>query len=185
MNSLLMNVSRSDEESRRELRQLWYVSEMYLSLAQTEKKQISQDSLKWTIKDLASKCDSNQGLKENENLIRAVAHLVSSAVRLYAIEECVGSKRYKAYNRIIGRHNSSEISQEIEGSLHCYIHFLLRHMVAHSETRWKKDRNHEIAFKTMNDIYWKMNFTTIFEKIESAKYSLKSEIEEMLDDTAK
>jgi hypothetical protein len=172
----MLGMPPNEQDKQRELKQLWFVPEMYFHMAQSEKERVSQELLQCTVGELASRCISPQGIEQNQNLICAGAHLMSCAVRLFSIEECVESKRYKEYQKIREWGDDSEIKKEIETYLNKYIHFLLRHMVAHSESKRSMFPKYKTAYETMYKVYWSLDFNSIFNSMESARETLTREL---------
>jgi hypothetical protein len=163
-----------DQETIRELRQLWFVSKKYFELALSEKDEIPQTALKWTVKILADKCKDQSELAKNQNLIYFVAHLNSCAVRLYSIDENLKSTRWNYYQKLTKYNDAGRIRDEILQNLAVCIHFLLRHGVAHSES----ERKRNTAFEAMYKIFFDLEFDSIFRSmnalIESIGNDLKS-----------
>jgi hypothetical protein len=165
-----------NQETIREIRQLWFISEKYFELALSEKDKIPQDALKWTVKILADKCKDPLELSKNKNLIYCVAHLNSCAVRLYSIDENLKSARWNCYDKLKKCNDGGRIRQEIVQNLAVYIHFLLRHMVAHSEserTRYKKFR---IPFEAMYGIFFDLDFDSILKSMIALTKSIRNDL---------
>jgi hypothetical protein len=165
-----------NQETIREIRQLWFISEKYLELALAERHKIPQTALKWTVKILANKCSDPLELSKNKNLIYFAAHLNSCAVRLYSIDENLKSDRWNRYDRLKHCNDGRRIRQEIVQNLAVYIHFLLRHMVAHSEserTRYKKFR---VAFEAMYGIFLDLDFDSILKSMDALIRSIRNDL---------
>ncbi len=160
-----------DQEIKRELMQLWFVSKKYFGLALAEKSKIEPTTLKWTVRNLADKCRDRSGLSENQDLIYFSAHLHSCAVRLNSIEENLKSSRWGGYQELKDE-DGQRVQQEIVNNPTGYIHFLLRHSVAHSESRRKKER----AFEAMYDTYLDLDFDSIFMSMSALMQSMESEL---------
>jgi hypothetical protein len=172
----MLRIRFMDEEIKREIKQLWFISEKYFGLALSEKDKIPQPDLEWTVRFLADKCKDPSELSKNKNLIYFVAHLNSCAVRLYSIDENVKSERWKDYNKLKDCKDGGKIQQEIKQNLAIYIHFLLRHMVAHSESEWKKYKKFREAFETMYDIFFDLDFESIFKSMDTLIRSIRNEL---------
>jgi hypothetical protein len=165
-----------NQETKRELTQLLFVSEKYFQLALSEKDKIPQTDLKWTVKILADKCKNPAELSKNKNLIYFAAHLNSCAVRLYSIDENLKSDRWNCYDKLKKCNDGRRIRHEIVQNLAVYIHFLLRHMVAHSEserTRYKKFR---VAFEAMYGIFFDLDFDSILKSMDALKRSIRNDL---------
>jgi hypothetical protein len=167
-----------NQDTIRELTQLWFVSEKYFELALSEKDRIPQAALKWTVKILADKCKEQSELSRNKNLIYFVAHLNSCAVRLYSIEENLRSDRWVRYDTLKKCKDEGKIRHEIEQNLAVYIHFLLRHMVAHSESERARHKNKKfrIAFDAMYDIFFALDFDSILKSTDVLIGSIKNDL---------
>lgn len=168
-----------NQEKIREIRQLWFTSEKYFELALSEKDKIPQIALKWTVRNLADKCKERSELSSNKNLIYFSAHLNSCAVRLYSIEENLKSDRWNRYDKLRNCDDMQRIRDEIMQNLAVYIHFLLRHMVAHSESEWKRYRKFRTAFEVMYDIFFDLEFDSIFKSMDLLTRSLGNDLKHL------
>jgi len=165
-----------NQDTIRELTQLWFVSEKYFELALSEKNKIPQTAMKWTVKILADKCKDPSELSKYKHLIYFAAHLNSCAVRLYSIEENLKSERWNCYDKLKKCNDGRRIQQEIVQNLAVYIHFLLRHVVAHSEserTRYKKFR---LAFEAMYGIFLDLDFDSILKSMDGSIRSIRNDL---------
>jgi hypothetical protein len=165
-----------NQDAIRELRQLWFVSEKYFELALSEKDKIPETALNWTVKTLADKCKDPSELVKNKNLLYFAAHLMSCAVRLYSIEENLKSGRWSCYNKIINCKDVPKIHHEIVQNLAIYIHFLLRHMVAHSESERSRRKEFKIAFEAMYGIYLDLDFSSILKSVDALIKSIRNDL---------
>lgn len=160
-------------EEERELRQLWFVSKMYFEKAQSI--EVPKKDLQLTVKRFADICKEDKGLRNHRDLICASAHLDSCAVRLYAIDECIDSERYKNYKKIRECKNEKNIRFFFESIEH-YIHFLIRHMVAHCESKRLDFPKYRAAYNVMYDIYLDLQYCFVFEKLEKTMELIKGDI---------
>jgi hypothetical protein len=139
---------------------------MYYGQAQST--EVPAQHLQLSVKALADACKDHKGFENHKNLIEASAHLNSCAVRLYAIEECISSERLQNYKNIRERGDACQIRDEINKSTQDYIHFLLRHMVAHSESKRLDSSKYKTAYEVMYESYLRFQFCFIFKKLEAA-----------------
>jgi len=102
-----------NEDIKREIEQLWFVSEMYFNLALNEKTKIPKSDLNLTIDIIADKFKDIKELKKNVNLFYSIAHLTSSAVRLFSIDENLKTDRWHIYNKIKNLDEVPRIKKEI------------------------------------------------------------------------
>jgi hypothetical protein len=165
-----------NQETIREIRQLWFISEKYFELALSEKDKIPDAALKWTVKTLADKCKDPSELSKNKNLIYFVAHLNSCAVRLYSIEENLKSGRWNCYDKLKKCNDGGRIRQEIVQNLPAYIHFLLRHMVAHSESERTRHKRFRIAFEAMYGIFFDLDFYSVLKSMDALTRSIRNDL---------
>lgn len=151
-------------DQTRQINQLCIVAKMYHELAEDLKSQLDFTILKLKIRDFADQCKDVSYLHKNIPLIHAVAHLSSSAIRLYSIDEIRKSQsiRWKEYDRIRKIEDKNQVKQEINNRIDNFIHFLLRHMVAHSESEWKRFKDYRNAYEAMKELYLELDYRTIF-----------------------
>jgi hypothetical protein len=173
---VIRGVKFMNQETKRELRQLWFVSEKYFELALREKDKIPQTTLKWTVKILADKCKDSAELSKNKNLIYFVAHLNSCAVRLYSIDENLKLDRWNCYDKLKRCNDGGRIRHEIVQNLAVYIHFLLRHMVAHSESERTRHKNFREAFEAMYDIFFDLDIDNILKSMDALRSSIRNDL---------
>ena len=165
-----------NEDIKREIVQLWFISEMYFNLALNEKTKIPNSDLNLTIDIIADRFNDIKELKKYINLIFSIAHLTSSAVRLFSIDENIKTDRWHIYNKIKKLDEVPKIKKEINENLNSIIHFLLRHAVARSESeRLRRDKS-RIAFDAMYDAYLKLDFESIFKSMNYVRKSIMNEI---------
>jgi hypothetical protein len=145
-------------------------------LALSEKDKIPQTALKWTVKILADKCKDPSELSKNKNLINFAAHLNSCAVRLYSIEENLKSDRWSRYDKLKKSKDGRRIRDEILQNLPVYIHFLLRHMVAHSESERKRYKSFRTAFEAMYGIFFDLDFDSILKSMDALIRSIRNDL---------
>ena len=72
------------------------------------------------------------------------------------------SIRWREYVRIRKIEDKNQVKQEINNRIDNFIHFLLRHMVAHSESEWKRFKNYRNVYKAMKELYLELDYHTIF-----------------------
>jgi len=160
----------------RETRQLWRVAEIYFDLALDQKKSISTDFLKYSVGDIADKFKNLGDVENYQSLIYMTAHIMSCSVRLYSIDEILKTIRWNKYYNLINCKDSSKVEDILIKDLDCFIHFLLRNMVAHSEKQRKKYEKYEVAFEKMYEVYLNLDFGSIFNSIEKAMKNIQCEL---------
>jgi hypothetical protein len=165
-----------NEDERREIAQLWAVAEMYYTLATDAKSHLVPTELKMTVGEFAERCKNRSYLDEHTPLLFTVAHLASCAVRLHSIEEKLNSKRWQEYWKIATSKDQERIKQELKNNIDSFIHFLMRHGVAHSESERKNSR-YKKAFKVMYDFYLTLSYESVLQAMAAARQSIKNELE--------
>ena len=138
-----------DIDPKREIDQLRLVAEMYYKLAEKLKSHLDVAMLNMTIREFSDCCKNTSYLHRNTALLHAIAHLSSSAIRLYSIEEIRRSLsiRWKEYDRIRNLTDKHQVKHAMISQMNSLIHFLLRHMVCHSESEWKRFKKYKIAYE--------------------------------------
>ena len=76
-----------NKDDKRQIEQLWMVAKDYYDLATSMKDNLPDDQLKLTVREFVDHCQDLSCLQKNKNLVLASAHLASSAIRLYSIDE--------------------------------------------------------------------------------------------------
>ena len=165
-----------DKDILRETTQLWRVANIYFDLALDQKKSIPTDFLKNSVGDIADKFESLEDVEKYQSLIYMTAHIMSCSVRLYSIDEILKTRRWNKYYNLINCKDSSKVEDKLKKDLDCFIHFLLRNMVAHSEEKRKKYKKYEVAFEKMYEVYLNMDFDSIFNSIEKAMKNIQCEL---------
>ncbi len=167
-----------DKNKLLEIKKLRFVAEKYYDLAMDEKKSVLNEELKLTVAELKNKCLNLSDLQSNQHLIYFSAHLASCAVRLCSIEEILESKRLDRYNEIIGWHDVGKIQNRIRTSMNIYIHFFLRHMVAHSESKRldMTKKNARVVYEEMYKIYLDLDYETILLHLDFVKGEIEEEL---------
>jgi len=170
------------EAIKNEINQLWFVAQEYYFMALEEKKNLSDEEMLCTVKDLAIKAETLDLLKENRNITLFTAHLASCAVRLYSIDENknkIGiSKRISSYNNIKGYGNKIEkIEEKIKREMHTYIHFLLRHTICHAEIERFKRPSLVKALDEIYKVYLSLTIEEIFNGMQELMKNMKEELE--------
>ena len=160
----------NSSDQSRQVNQLCIVAKMYHELAEDLKSQLDVMILQLKIREFADYCEDISQLHENIALIHAIAHLSSSAIRLYSIDEIrkSKSKRWSEYARIRQIKNKIQVKEEVSNQIDTLIHFLLRHMVAHSESEWRRFNKYEIAYEAMAELYFELDYRTIFSSYNDA-----------------
>ena len=148
---------------------------MYHDLAVSEKGRLDHKQLQMTVREFASRCKDASYLANNTPLLYTVAHLASSAVRLYSIEELLRSARWQKYWQIANLPDQQQIKLELKTHVDNLVHYLLRHGVAHSESEWQHLRLKN-AFETMYDFYLDLEFHSLFRSMAAVRQAIKSEI---------
>ena len=130
------------------------------------------------IGEFAKQCEDPSYLRQNTALLYASAHLASSAIRLYSIDEVLNcqSKRWTEYDNIRKLTDKEAVKKDVLTQLNNLVHFLLRHMVAHSESEWKRHKKYKIAYEAMKDIYFDLDYKTIFAAMSILVRSVESEL---------
>lgn len=161
---------------QRQIDQLWAVAKMYHGLAvRMQPKLTAQLQLK--VSEFADQCKDSSYLRKNVKLLRASAHLSSSAIRLYSIEEAKKSSvRWVEYDRIRNLKNWDQVELEVKAKIKNLVHFLLRHMTAHSEDEWKKFKGYRIAYEAMKKVYFDLDYVTIFDAMSVVIGDVKTEL---------
>lgn len=127
--------------SEREICQLWLVAKYYFDTAIEHYKQIDENQLSLTIKEIVDKFKGSNEIVGMKDLILASANFSSCSIRLYSIDEIQNSRSYQSYrSRIWVNDNSFRKLKNSACVKNAYvkerpniIHIVLRHMVAHSE----------------------------------------------------
>ena len=165
-------------DQTRQINQLYIVAKTYHELAEDLKSQLDFTILQLKIRDFADQCKDVSYLHKNIPLIHAVAHLSSSAIRLYSIDEIRKSHsiRWKEYDRIRKIEDKNQVKQEINNRIDNFIHFLLRHMVAHSESEWKRFKDYRNAYEAMKELYLELDYRTIFLSYNNTIKALNKEL---------
>ena len=134
-----------NQNNQRQIEQLWMVANVYYDLATSLKDHLSYDQLKLTVREFANQCQDLTYLQQNKNLVLAIAHLASSAIRLYSIDELQkdNSIHWSKYHGILGSTDSIKARTLIQEQIVDVVHFLLRHMVAHSEDEWRGNKKYQ------------------------------------------
>lgn len=127
-----MNVDLS--KNKREIQQLWNAAKFYWEELLNEKTNISRTDINEPIKFLIEKYEKySEGY--NKAFFRYSCHLGSCAIRLYSIDELMGSQaRHRVYTnwwRTGCKKNPPEDAPEL-GQIS---HYLLRQMIAHHENK--------------------------------------------------
>jgi hypothetical protein len=165
-------------DQSRQINQLCIVAKMYHELAEDLKSQLDVTILQLKIRDFADHCKDVSYLHKNIALIHAIAHLSSSAIRLYSIDEIRKSQsiRWSEYARIRQIKDKKLIKQEVGNQIDNLIHFLLRHMVAHSESEWKRFKKYKNAYEAMAELYFELDYCTIFSSYNDAIEAVNKEL---------
>ncbi len=165
-------------DPQRQIDQLWIVAKMYHELALNLKSHMDVAPLQLTVREFAEHCKDLSYLHKNIALLYASAHLSSSAIRLYSIEEVRKSKsiRWTEYDRIRKMTDKHQVEQDVKTQTDSLVHFLLRHMVAHSEFEWKRFKQYKIAYEAMHDIYFDLDYNTIFAAMSTVIERIKKEL---------
>jgi len=171
----LLGVSIMNQEDERQIEQLWMVAKAYYDLATSLKDYLPDDQLKLTVREFADQCQDLTCLQQNKNLVLASAHLASSAIRLYSIDELQkdNSIHWSKYYGILGSTDSNKARELIHQQIGDVVHFLLRHMVAHSEDEWKDNMKYAIAFKALEEMYFDLTYEKIFSLMDNLINSMK------------
>lgn len=127
--------------SEREICQLWLVAKYYFDTAIEHYKQIDENQLSLTIKEIVDKFKDSNEIVTMKDLILASANFSSCSIRLYSIDEIQNSHSYQSYRSRIWVNDNSFRKLKNSGCVkNAYvkeraniIHIVLRHMVAHSE----------------------------------------------------
>jgi hypothetical protein len=165
-------------DPQRQIHQLWAIAEMYHELAVSSKNQVEEAQLRLKIGEFAKQCEDPSYLRQNTALLYASAHLASSAIRLYSIEEVLKgqSKRWSEYDRIRNLTDKEAVKKDVVTQFNSLVHFLLRHMVAHSESEWKRYKKYKIAYGAMQDIYFDLDYNTIFDAMNVIVKSIGNDL---------
>lgn len=161
-----------------EIKKLWFVAEKYYDLAMDEKTNVPAEELRLTVEELSNRSPNLLDLKSDQHLIYFSAHLSSCAVRLCSIEENLKSKRLDRYNEIIGWSDLDRIQKRIRTSMNIYIHFFLRHMVAHSESKrlYVTKKNAQVVYGEMYKEYLGLDYETILLHLNCVKGEIENEL---------
>ena len=164
--------------TKRQIQQLWTVAQMYHELAVSSNSHVDEAQLRLKIGEFAQHCEDPSYLRQNTALLYASAHLASSAIRLYSIDEVLKgqSKRWSEYDRIRNLADKKAVKQDLVSELDSLVHFLLRHMVAHSESEWKRYKKYKIAYETMRGVYLNLDYKTIFATMNILVKSVGNEL---------
>ncbi len=167
-------------DQSREINQLFIVAKMYHELAKDLRSQLEDMILQLKIRQFAEYCKDISYLHNNITLIHAIAHLSSSAIRLYSIDEILKatSTRWSEYSRIRQIKDKNQVKKEVGNQIDNLIHFLLRHMVAHSESEWKRFKKYKNAYEAMSDLYFELDYLTIFTSYYCAIEAVSKELGE-------
>ena len=166
------------DKQKREIDQLRFVADKYFELAETEKANISQAALHYTVGKITEYWTNDTNWPEtNKSLVYLLAHLASCAIRLYSIDENLKPKRWKSYyEKLITMSDPVEIETEIKQNLDVYVHFLLRHMVAHAESERKRNQQYKKAFEVMYSVYLSLEVCALFNSMKQVKMDIEQEI---------
>ncbi len=166
-----------NEDTKREIDQLWNASEIYFSLVLKEKKHIRDTDMRTLkVKDLTDKKVTSK-LQNFDNIILFTIHLSSCAIRLSSIDEnfkkIVSRGRLHIYNELTNDALSKEEMKTIlKNDLSTYIHFLLRHMTCHAEFM----KCIKPAFDKLYSIYLNLTLKELFDSMKKLKDNIDNDI---------
>jgi hypothetical protein len=166
-----MNVDLSKEN--REIQQLWNAARLYWEELLNERAKISKTDMNKPIKCLVEKYEKYSE-DYNKAFFRYSCHLGSCAIRLYSIDELIGSQtRHQVYTgwwETGCKKNPPENVPELAQ----IAHYLLRQMIAHHENKAKNKHGYNALKKKYEDSSHKELSNYIFEISGSMKTDLSA-----------
>lgn len=166
-------------EQKREIKQLWYISQYYLALSRRIKNRLPEAILSKSIKIITQDIGAVQSIVgDHRSAMLLTAHLGSCAVRLNTIEQILGKEisrqRLQKYDSLIGEKENLTL-QSLEGTENNIIHFLLRNNIGHLEPHAVSNN---MAFNTAEEFFQALTINQIFESMEMVNISINGDIKE-------
>jgi hypothetical protein len=154
-------------EQKREIKQLWLISNYYFNLSQKIKDRLPQRVLSSSIQATADNFSSKSAfVGDQRRIMFLTAHLGSCAIRLVTIEDILGTdisrKRLQKYKSLVGDNNltCNKLKLAVKG----IIHFLLRNNIGHYEPHGMASKQ---SYNTMEEFLKKLTIQQIFESMKS------------------
>jgi len=166
-------------EQKREIKQLWFISQYYFALSRKIKNRLPEAILSKSIRIITQDFSAVQSIVGDlRSAMLLTAHLGSCAVRLDTIEQILGkeiSKRLQKYDSLIGEKENLTL-QRLEGTENHIIHFLLRNNIGHLEPHAVSCN---MAFNTAEKFFQALTINQIFESMIIVIKSIKGDINQV------
>jgi hypothetical protein len=169
---------------KREIKQLWLISNYYFGLCRRIKNRLPAKVLSTSIQDITNNFSIESSFAGDKRRIMILtAHLGSCALRLVTIEDILGpdiSRRLQKYKTLKGDKNLT--CERLKLEKQNIIHFLLRNNVGHHEPHAISNKQ---QYNTMETFLKTLTIQDLFESMGSAIRGIEKDIQQLITITNK
>ena len=164
-------------EQKREIKQLWLISNYYFGLSQKIKDRLPEGVLPSSIQAITDNFSYKSAfVGDQRRIMLLTAHLGSCAIRLVTIEDILGvdisRKRLQKYKSLAGDNNLT--CNKLKLAVKRIIHFLLRNNIGHYEPHAMANKQ---SYNTMEEFLKKLTIQQIFESMKSVIKDIEKDIQ--------
>jgi hypothetical protein len=164
-------------EQKREIKQLWLISNYYFGLSQKIKDRLPEAALSSSIQAITDNFSYKSAFAGDQRRIMLLtAHLGSCAIRLVTIEDILGidtsRKRLQKYRSLAGDNNLT--SDKLKLAVKGIIHFLLRNNIGHCEPHARANKQ---SYNTMEEFLKNLTIQQIFETMKLVIKDIEKDIQ--------